>query len=291
MRKAGTRLRVGIAAVTAAGTLAVCTGPAAAAVTIGQVGPPDPAGCTPGFDWVQPTVTSGNSYVVPSIAGITSLTVTSWSTHGGPSESPLTMKIYRKVADPDTYRVVGHAGPHTVAPGGTAGNTFPANIPTQPGDVLGLHAPANDYCVLAEIPGEQAFFHEGDLADGASAQFFFNGGSRLNISAVVSPTNTFSLARTQRNKKKGTAILTFNLLNPGDLSASGNGAKVAGGAVASKVVPAGPATLRVKARGMKKRKLNEKGKVKLPLTVTYTPTGGEPRTQPLKVKLRKKLKR
>ena len=61
------------------------------------------------------------------------------------------------------------------------------------------------------------------------------------------------------------------------------------GAVTSKAVPAGVATLLIKAKGKKKRKLNDTGKVKLPLSVTYTPTGGDPKTLPVKVKLKKKV--
>jgi hypothetical protein len=50
-----------------------------------------------------------------------------------------------------------------------------------------------------------------------------------------------------------------------------------------------PAQLSIKATGKKKRKLNETGKVKLKLVVTYTPTGGSPNTQSVKVTLKKKV--
>ena len=112
----------------------------------------------------------------------------------------------------------------------------------------------------------------------------------MNISAVINPTNSLTPGAVTRNKKKGTATLAFNLPNPGGLAGSGQGAQVAStGAVTSKVVPAGTATLVVKAKGKKKRKLNEKGKVKLNLAVTYTPTGGDPSTESMKVKLKKRL--
>lgn len=57
----------------------------------------------------------------------------------------------------------------------------------------------------------------------------------------------------------------------------------------SKAVPAGTASLLIKAKGKQKRKLYDKGKVKLNPAITYTPTGGNPSTQSLKVKLKKKL--
>ncbi|MGZ5330876.1 MAG: hypothetical protein ACXWFH_06180 [Solirubrobacterales bacterium] len=45
----------------------------------------------------------------------------------------------------------------------------------------------------------------------------------------------------------------------------------------------------IRAKGKKKRKLNDKGKVKLNAAISYTPTGGDPSTQSQKVKLKKKL--
>jgi hypothetical protein len=42
--------------------------------------------------------------------------------------------------------------------------------------------------------------------------------------------------------------------------------------------------LPIKAKGKKKRTLNETGKAKLNVVVTYTPTGGDSSTQSLKKK-------
>ena len=51
------------------------------------------------------------------------------------------------------------------------------------------------------------------------------------------------------------------------------------------VTAPGAVELLIKARGKKKRKLNETGKVKP--NVTFTPTGGDPSTQSRKLKLKK----
>jgi hypothetical protein len=109
--------------------------------------------------------------------------------------------------------------------------------------------------------------------------------------AIVS--NSFTIATIARNKKKGTATVTLNIPDAGELVGSGKGVKAssAGMAVTSKSVGTGQAKLVVKAKGKKRRKLNETGKVKLSLAITFTPTGGKPRTQSLKVKLKKKLKK
>jgi hypothetical protein len=279
----------------AALSLAASASPAAASVTIGQVSDPYSSPddyCTVGYDWVQPTVNSGNSFVVPAIPGIASLAVTSWTTWGGPEPNEqMTMKVFRPVpGQTDRYQAVGHAGPQTVSPGGTAGNTFPANIPVKPGDLLGLHATTRDWCLFT-APGESNFYYLGDLADNASAAFTsYPAGQRLNIQAVVSPSNAFSIVGTQRNKKKGTATLTATVPNPGELIGSGKGVKVAGasGAVISKTVTApGKVKLTIRAKGKKKATLNETGKVKVKPNITYTPTGGDPSTQSIKVKLKK----
>jgi hypothetical protein len=113
----------------------------------------------------------------------------------------------------------------------------------------------------------------------------------VNITAVFEPSNSVTPGETALNKKKGTATLNLTLPNPGDLTASGNGVKAssAGHAVVSKSVGAGPAQLLIKAKGKKKKTLNETGKVKLNLAITYTPTGGDPSTKSMKVKLKKKL--
>ena len=97
------------------------------------------------------------------------------------------------------------------------------------------------------------------------------------------------MGKTQLDRKKGTATLSFEVPNAGELTGSGKGAKVASGARSSKAVQARTATLLVKAKGEKKRKLNETGKVKLSVAVTYALTGGDPSTQSVTVKLKKKV--
>jgi hypothetical protein len=260
---------------------------AAAAVTIGQLSPGPSTSCADGSDWLQPTVTSGNTYVVPSTGGITAWTVTSWShnSKAGPGQT-LTMKIFRLVAG-TTYMVVGHDGPRNLTSG--ALNTFPASIPVKAGDILGLHSGGGGPDCVSDVPEDTALLFSGDLADGASGAFSPDPGSRLNVTAVVSPTNAFSFGTTTRNKKKGTATLTVNVPNPGELTGSGKGVKAAGaGAVISKTVTApGAATLVIKAKGKKRKTLNETGKVKLKPKITYTPTGGDPSTRSRKLKLKK----
>ena len=253
-------------------------------VTIGQVGSPVAGPCE-NFDLVQASVTTGNSYVVPG-----SGTITGWSTYGGPSSGSLKLKVFRLIAAPATYQAVGHAGAQSVTGAGTSGNTFSASIPVQAGDVLGLNGTSD--CILSGVGG-QRLQYMGDLSDGASATFTTPASGRLNVQATFVPDNNFALARTMRNKKKGTATLIFDLPNPGQLVGMGKGAKLTVTSPKTQgSVPApgsGPSQLLVKAKGKKRATLNNTGKVKLSLAVTYTPTDGDPNTRSLKVVLKKKL--
>jgi hypothetical protein len=287
--------RFALAASLAALSLTASSSPAgAASVTIGQLAavPAPPCTIAP-VERAQPTVTSGNSYVVPATGGVTSWVLTSWSHAAGTSTGQtLTMKVYRKVADPATFQVVGHDGPRPLV-GGTL-NTFQASVPVRSGDVLGFYQPtATPTACRLTAPGDTfQFLHPGTLNDGVSAPFSTSAtDNRLNISAVVTPTNTFSVGAITRNKKKGTATVTATVPNPGELNGSGKGVKVASaaGAVTSKSVTPGKVKLTITAKGKKQKTLNETGKVKVKPTLTYTPTGGDPSTQSTKVKLKKNL--
>jgi hypothetical protein len=280
-------IRIALAALLSLGVLAVLplivgASPAGASVTIGQTADPNAGNCDPGVEFVQLGVSSGNPYVVPGNG-----TITSWTVQAGDSAGELTMKIFRKLADPALFQVVGHAGPQRLTPGGTAGNTFPANVRVRSGDLLGLRSAAFSPCAFKDPGGEFAVF-SGDLADGAAADFGPENGISLDIQAVFVPDNTFSLGGTTRNKKKGAATLTVNVPNPGELTGSGKDVKVAGAALISKTVTApGDVSLTIRAKGKKLRKLNDTGKVEVKPRITYTPTGGDPSSQLRKLTLKK----
>jgi hypothetical protein len=235
-------------------------------------------------DELQPTVTAGNSYVVPANG-----TITSWSHNAyAGADQKITMKVWRHVSG-QTYMAVGHDGPRDPIRGTL--NTFTGiSVPVKAGDVLGSNVgPASNACTFS-APGDTTLGRVSDLADGQSGEFMSSPDQRVNIAAVFSPSNTFTLGEVKRNKKKGTATLTVDVPNPGKLTATGKGVKAAGaGAVISKTVTApGAVKLLIRANGKKQKTLSEKGKVKVKLKVTYTPTGGDPSTQSTKLKLKKR---
>ena len=281
---------IGTASV-AAIAIAIGASPASGAVTIGQTSA-DSEICEGLLEVLQPTVTAGNSYVVPAVG-----TITSWSHRAGPSadDQPTRMKVFRKVAEPSTYEVVAQDGPRMVKPGVV--NTFASSIPVSPGDVLGMTtlgmSAGNPTSCRFNATGETSLSRFGeDLPTGIAGAFSSLPDLRVNISAVVEPANAFTLGDVSRNKKKGNAKLTVSVPNPGSLALSGKGVKpVAAGALAAKTVPAaGEATLKIRATGKKKRKLKKRGKVKVRPQATYTPIGGDPSAQSLKIKLKKRLK-
>jgi hypothetical protein len=274
--------------VAVAALIATSASPARASITIGQLAPETSSNCRGTLDRVQGTVTSGNTYVVPGTG-----TITSWSTNAKPvAGQQQTMKVFRPLGGA-SYMVVGHAGPSPLAAGLI--NTFPANVAVKAGDVVGLNTVNASTmfphaCLFDASPGDSHGFRAFSLADGESGIFEFFPGTRVNVSAVFVPSNSFTLGKAKLNKKKGTATLTVDVPNPGELTGSGKGVKVANAAVTSKTVTVpGAVKLTIKAKGKKQKTLNETGKVKVKPTITYAPTGGDPRTQSIKVKLKKNL--
>jgi hypothetical protein len=284
-RRTGVRAAIGA---TVAAALFAAASPASGAITLGQVGDPTGSDCGGNFDFVNISVKTGNPYTVPGTG-----TITSWTMFGaGPAGQQFTFKVFRKVADPSRYQVVGHAGPQTLTLGGTANNTFPARIAVKPGDTIGFHAfTDHNVCGLPGIAG--TFGQEPvDLSDGQSFDFpEVMAANPLNLEASFVPDNNFKLAATSRNKKKGTATLSYDLPNLGTLRAKGSGAKVSitsTGPIGGVPSPDSPSLLLlVKATGAERRTLNSAGKVTLKLKVTYTPTGGDPKTIQQKLKLKK----
>jgi hypothetical protein len=122
---------------------------------------------------------------------------------------------------------------------------------------------------------------------GAQPEFGFIDKTQANGLAVNAgvPSNRFSFGKLRRNKKKGTATLTVRVSAPGKLTLRAKGAVKqrpgAAGMTVSRKIQAGvkAVKLRIRAKGGKKRKLERTGSAVVPLRVTYSPTGGTPRTK------------
>jgi hypothetical protein len=108
-------------------------------------------------------------------------------------------------------------------------------------------------------------------------------GSDTTVTATFDVNSEFTFVKVELNKKKGTAELTVNVPGPGKLSLSGKTVKDANTTAADP----GDEVLKVKATGKAKEKLADKGKVKVPVDVTFTPTGGDSATRSKTVKLKR----
>ncbi|HEX3042061.1 MAG TPA: hypothetical protein VHP56_08255 [Solirubrobacterales bacterium] len=97
------------------------------------------------------------------------------------------------------------------------------------------------------------------------------------------PSNEFSFGKVTLNEKRGTASLAVTVPGPGKLVLGGKGVKGATKSVAA----AGKATLSIKATGKALKKLNNTGSASLVAKVTFTPTGGSPRTKTKSLTLKK----
>jgi hypothetical protein len=267
-----------------AAPLAVCLGllgsapPAGAAVTIGQLpsGPPTDNCTTSGLDYLQPSVTGGTLYVAKQ-AG----TITSWTTNSSGAGATYVLKVFRRTSDPDSFQVIAHSSPHVLTSGL---NTVSVSLPVKSGDMLGYHeSGAANSCAFTQF-GDNVLNSTGDLGDGASGIFAPQNNVRLNLSAVLVPANGFTLGGITRDRRRGTATITATTSNPGLVTIAGKGVKKRS---PKNLAVAGPVTFPIAAVGKTKHKLERKGRVVLPLRVTFFPTGGDPSIQSINLKLKR----
>jgi hypothetical protein len=258
---------------------------ASGSVVVGQVAPtiPTPT-CSAPVDRVQPTVSSGTNYVVP-VSG----TITSWSTNAGASAGQLKLKIFRLVSG-TTYQAIAQEGPHDLMLSSL--NTFTANIPVKAGDLLGLNSFSGLPNCSFTLTGDSYLrtVATSDLANGETADFSSPvADRRLNISAIVDPTNTFTIDPAVLDKKKGVASVNLTLPNGGQLDYSGTGVNIAQIANSGATTLSGPGsvTFTLSATGKKLKKLKKKGKATVNASFTFTPTGGTPNTHSIQVQLKK----
>ena len=110
----------------------------------------------------------------------------------------------------------------------------------------------------------------------------------FNASADAIAVNGLTIGKAKRNQNAGTAKLPVTVTDPGTVSLTGKGVKTRS-APASKAVAVqgGMVKLAVKPKGKTKSTLNNTGKAKVKLTITYTPTGESPLVRKVKLKLKK----
>jgi hypothetical protein len=110
----------------------------------------------------------------------------------------------------------------------------------------------------------------------------------FNASADAIAINGLTIGKAKLNKKSGTAKLPVTVTDPGTVTLTGKGVKRrSAGANTSVSTQGGKVKLLVKPKGKTASKLNQSGKAKVKVTVTYTPNGASPLVKKKKLKLKK----
>ena len=266
----------------AAITVVIMAAPAGAAVTLGQLAsapssPDCPATPPPGVDYLQPSITGGNLYIARQ-AG----TISSWSTRSSGGGASYVFKIFRRTSDPDVFQVIAQAPAHTL----TAGiNTVPVSIAVRSGDMIGINESGGPNSCTFSQTGDAVLTRSGSLSEGASGTFAQQSNVRLNLSAVLVPSNVFNIVAITRDRRQGTATVIVNVSNPGVLTISGNGLKKR---KARNVATAATVQFGIATAGTRRRKLNKTGKVTLTPTIAFVPSGGDMASTTFAVKLKKR---
>ena len=259
-------------------------GSASAAVTLGQLAPAGAPDCedtsAPGVDYLQPSITGGNLYIARQ-AG----TITSWSTNSSGEGATYIFKIFRRTSDPDIFQVIAHAPAHLLGPGL---NTVPVNIGVRSGDMIGINERGDANACTFDQPGDGVLMRAGSVPDGGSGTFLPQSDVRLNLSAVLVPSNAFTITALTRDRKRGSATVTVSVPNPGILTLAGKTLKKRH--VSKNIAVARTVNFQVAAAGKSKRKLDKTGKIAVTATMTYAPAAGEPASTLMTVKLKKRVR-
>jgi hypothetical protein len=231
-------------------------------------------------DYLQPSITGGNLYIARQ-AG----TITSWSTNSSGEGATYVFKIFRRTSDPDVFQVIAHAPTHLLGPGL---NTVPVSIPVRSGDMIGINERGDANACTFGQPGDGVLMRPGSVVDGGSGTFTPRNDVRLNLSAVLVPSNAFTITALTQDRKRGSATVTVSVPNPGILSLAGKTLKKRH--VSKNIAVARTVNFQLAATGKRKRKLDKTGKVAVTATMTYLPAAGEPASTPLTVKLKKRVR-
>jgi IPT/TIG domain/PASTA domain len=163
-----------VCAVVAVGCAILASSAKAATVTIGQLFAPG-ASCG-AVTFLQQAVASGASYTVPA-AGV----ITSWSFQTDAATTPdLKFKIGR-TAGGGNYTITAEAAAGTQT--ASAVNTYPASIPVQAGDLIGVYGAGGNCGNNTNSPSDIATLTRGDVPPGTTAPFMSAAGGEIDISA------------------------------------------------------------------------------------------------------------
>jgi hypothetical protein len=283
--------RLALAVLPPALLLAASVRPAGAVVTIGSNlarVPNSAANYSPRPTFSNVSLASGRQ-APGGLSSPVNGTVVRWRIRVGDSTRVTNLRVIRPLGK-GMFTAAGTSA--FVTPAINATTSYNVQLPIRIGDYLGL-----DCCDPDFFEPDAEFFVTGNgavrdewqprLADGGAARApLRTNGYEIAVNADINPISTFTLGAIEPNKNKGTATITANVPNPGELTGSGKGVKTA---VISRTARApGRVRLLIEAKGKKRRKLHSTGKVRVKPEITFTPTGGSAYTRSVNVKLVKR---
>ena len=185
----------------------------------------------------------------------------------------------------------------TVAvPAGDVLSTFTTSLPISKGDLIALeddHAGGENFVMAGGNSGGYDIFQPPPFG-GTPVIPAFNSIGELLYNADVTPTDIFPKPKRPKPGKGGIAVLTIAAPNPGILSVlSANGRSASSAAKGLFVKPvtvtvgdAGNVQVRLRPTKSTKGILRRFGQANGQVKVTFTPTGGSPASQVVKIRLR-----
>lgn len=304
------RRRAGWAAVTFAAVAAAAPAVGQAATTIGQAPPTDGTlqDCTSGgqtLDAAQLATATGNGYVVPAGGGV----ITSWT-----STITGTGTVRLRVFDPSstTAEVTPVAQSDAIDLATAQPGPHPTRIPVKGGEPIGfaLNTTNSHGCIAPGgsngnviTIGPYGAIGQPQATSGPMATTLINMaatvepdadgdgyGDETQDSCPTDPTAhencsaAFTVGKTKRNTKKGTATISIGVPGAGVLKLTGKYVAPTTKAPAA----AGEVTLNVKPRGNAKRQLKRNGKANVRVLISYTAANS---TEPIETSANVKLKR
>jgi hypothetical protein len=212
--------------------------------------------------------------------------VITWRVGGGSSGPAVNARL--RVIDPlgltDLFRSSSALGS---VPPGFGIYTFSSSVPISIGDRIGLdddHAGGGNLGGYSGSTGTYDVFQP-IVADGATVAPAPGGPGvgELLFNADVVPNGVFLHPKKPKTKKSGTATIKFPAPNPGLLQIVSRGFIEP---ITRPISAPGDVKLKLNPTRTTRKKLRRNGRAKGGITLTFTPVGGDPTSQTLKLKLR-----
>lgn len=220
-------------------------------------------------------------------------TITTWRIRTGITTGPAALRVVHPLAG-GLYTSGGATAQMT--PTADATSTFPAQLPIQQGDLIGIDCcgPGGATFFTTSTPQTMRLeFEPGPLAAGPGTAPVGSDHFEVLVNADIEPTSAFTVTKVRR--KKGNAIsATVQVPNPGTLVA-GDPNDYALGAPGVKAlllkpgvadVSPGPVTVTTRPTQRARDILARRGRLRVRVKILFTPTHGLPASHTVKVKLK-----